>query len=231
MYKKEIAARHPRSKEFLYAFSRQHPEVLREYRDWLTRMERDGVTQELDEQDERLIAGALAHALRAIAPGDAQASEYHGLMTGVSEFIFFPSLVHPKKEHEINQGRKRIDILFENGATQGIFFNLPVVRHLPCAYVPFECKNYRTEVANPELDQLAGRFSVNRGKLGFLCCRNFQNRARFIESCRDTLRDDRGLILPLDDETVQRLLTHIELGQRREIENAVSQLVAEVWAG
>jgi hypothetical protein len=231
VYKKEIAARHPRSKEFLYAFSRQHPEVLREYRDWLTRMERDGVTQEVDEQDERLIAGALAHALRAIAPGDAQASEYHGLMTGVSEFIFFPSLVHPKKEHEINQGRKRIDILFENGATQGIFFNLPVVRHLPCAYVPFECKNYRTEVANPELDQLAGRFSVNRGKLGFLCCRNFQNRARFIESCRDTLRDDRGLIVPLDDETVQRLLTHIELGQRREIENAVSQLVAEVWAG
>jgi hypothetical protein len=230
VYKKEIAARYPRTKEFLYTFSRQHPEVLREYRDWLTRIERDGIVQDVDEHDERLIAGALAHALRAIAPGDVQASEYHRLMIGVSEFVFFPSLVHPKKEHEIHQGRKRIDILFENGATQGIFFNIPVVRHLPCAYVPFECKNYMTEVANPELDQLAGRFAVNRGKLGFLCCRNFQNRARFIESCRDTFSDDRGLILPLDDEAVLRLLGHIEQGQRGEIETALSQLVAEVWA-
>jgi hypothetical protein len=230
VYKKELAARFPRTKQFLYDFSRQHPEVLRDYREWLKRLEQAGITEDVDEQGERLIAGALAQSLHAMAPGDEQAGEYHKLMTGVTEFVFFPSLIHPKKEHEIHQGRKRIDILFENGATQGIFFSIPVVRHLPCPYVPFECKNYRTDVANPELDQLAGRFSVNRGKLGFLCCRNFQNRMRFIESCRDTFKDDRGLILPLDDDSVCRLLGFIEQGQRREIENTLSQLVAEVWA-
>ena len=230
VYKKDIAARYPRTKDFLYRFSREHPEVLREYREWLTVMERSGAASNVEEEDERIVAGALAQALRGIAPGDTQASEYHRLMIGVGEFVFFPNLVHPKKEHEIHQGRKRIDILFENGATDGIFYQIQVVRNLPCAYVPFECKNYTTEVANPELDQLAGRFGVNRGKLGFLCCRNFQNRARLIESCRDTFRDDRGLILPLDDEAVLRLLSYIEEDRRREIETALSQLVAEVWA-
>jgi hypothetical protein len=67
-------------------------------------------------------------------------------------------------------------------------------------------------------------------KLGFLCCRNFQNRARFIESCGDTFANDRGLILPLDDEAVLHLLGYMERGDKREIETALSELVAEVWA-
>ena len=41
----------------------------------------------------------------------------------------------------------------ENGARAGIFYRLHDVRKLPCPYVFFECKNYVTEVAHPELDQ------------------------------------------------------------------------------
>ena len=74
-------------------------------------------------------------------------------------------------------------------------------------------------LANPELDQLAGRFSVQRGRVGFLCCRHFQNR---LESCRDTFTDGRGLILPLDDETVLRLLAMIQGGQRDNIDRLLS---------
>jgi hypothetical protein len=230
VYKKDLATKYRRAKEFLYDFSREHPEVLREYRDFLTGNEQRRTSSDVDEEDEGLIAGALAQALHAIPGGDARAEEYHQLMIGMVEFIFFPNLQHPKKEHEIHQGRKRIDILMENGATGGIFFNIPTIRRLPCAYVPFECKNYTTEIANPELDQLAGRFSVNRGKMGFLCCRNFQDRARFIERCRDTLRDGRGLIVPLDDATVLRLLTTIEEAHRDQIDGMLSEMVAEVWA-
>ena len=228
--KKDLAAKYRRAKDFLYDFSREHPEVLREYREWLARDERRKTIGDVDEEDERLIAGALAQALRAIPAGDSRAEEYHELMIGMVEFIFFPKLQHPKKEHEIHQGRKRLDILMENGATDGIFYNIPTLRRLPCAYVPFECKNYTTEVANPELDQLAGRFSVNRGKLGFLCCRSFQDRARFIERCRDTFQDDRGLIIPLNDAAVLRLLGQIEDGHRDQIDQTLSEMVAEVWA-
>jgi hypothetical protein len=230
VYKKDVATKYQRSKDFLYNFSRNHPEVLKEYREWLTTDEQRKKRSDVDEENEVLIAGALAQALRAIPSGDARAEEYHQLMVGITELIFFPNLQHPKKEAEIHQGRKRIDILIENAATAGIFYNIPTLRRLPCAYVPMECKNYTTEVANPEIDQLAGRFSVNRGKMGFLCCRNFQDRARFIERCRDTFRDDRGLIIPLDDTTVLRMLEMIENGGRDHINGMLSEIVAEVWA-
>ncbi len=231
VYKKDLAQRHPRTKAFLYDFSQRHPEVLQEYRESLAQAERRGSSSDVDGPNDAVIAQALINSLRAIPPGDRRAGDYHNLMVGVSEFVFFPNLMHPKKEREIHQGRKRIDILFENGATTGIFVRIPTLRGLPCSYVPFECKNYTTEVENPELDQLAGRFSVNRGKLGFLCCRTFQDRLRFVERCRDTFRDDRGLIIPLDDATVIRLLTLIQTGQRDAIDGLLSELVTEVWVG
>jgi hypothetical protein len=215
----------------LYDFSQRHPEVLQEYRESLKQAERQGTSSDVDGSNDPIISEALMNVLRAIEPGDGGASDYHNVMIGVSEFVFFPSLMHPKKEREIHHGRKRIDIYFENGATSGIFHRMPTVRRYPCSYVPFECKNYATEVANPELDQLAGRFSVQRGKVGFLCCRNFQNRERFVQSCRDTFTDDRGLILPLDDETVLRLLASIRNGRRDDIDRVLSELVAEVWVG
>jgi hypothetical protein len=231
VYKKDLAARHPRTKAFLYEFSQRHPEVLREYRESLAEAERRGTSSDVDGPNDVVIAQALINSLRAIPAGDRNATEYHKLMIGVTEFVFFPNLMHPKKEQEIHQGRKRIDILFENAATTGIFERIPRLRNFPCAYVPFECKNYTTEVENPELDQLAGRFAVNRGKLGFLCCRTFRNRARFIERCRDTFTDGRGLIMPLDDETVIRLLTLINTGQRDATDGILSELVTEVWVG
>lgn len=117
----------------------------------------------------------------------------------------------------------------ENGAKHGIFYRLHQVRGLPCAFVAFECKNYSKDVKNPELDQLAGRFSPNRGRIGFLNCRGFEDRMTFVERCRDTFGDDRGLIIPLDDETVDLLLAQIENGQRRNIDEIITSLIDEVW--
>ena len=230
VYKKELETLYPRTKTFLYEFSRDHPEILGEFRDWLTANEARRTTSEVDEDDETVIANALIEALQHVPAGSDRASEYHRLMVGVVEFLFFPNLLHPKLEQEIHQGRKRIDILLENGAKTGIFDRLPNIRKYPCWYVPFECKNYTTEVANPELDQLAGRFSTNRGKVGFLCCRRFENRALFVERCRDTLRDDRGLIIPLDDATVIQVLGLISNRCRDALDTLLSELVTEVWA-
>jgi hypothetical protein len=117
----------------------------------------------------------------------------------------------------------------ENEAHTGIFDLLPNIRRLPCAYVPIECKNHGREVGNPEFDQLAGRFSVNRGKVGFLCCRGFRDRQLFIQRCRDTFRDDRGLVLPLDDATILEYLDLVVQGERRELDRKWAELVNEVW--
>jgi hypothetical protein len=229
VYKKDLAAIYPLTKEFLYSFSRQHPQVLTSYRETLERLEQTDRNSEVDSADEPIIAEALAQALRGIMPGTAAASEYHSLIIGVVEFVFFPKLIYPRKEQEIHDGRKRIDIMMQNAAHRGIFYDIPNIQRLTCAYVPFECKNYVTEVANPELDQLAGRFSANRGWLGFLCCRHFEDRALFIQRCRDTFRDNRGLILPIDDDTVLRFLDLIGRGRRNELDRQLADLVAEVW--
>ncbi len=227
--KKDLAALYPRAKEFLFEFSRDNPHVLREYKDDLKRMECVDRASDVDSDDERVIAEALGRVLFQTQAGDEQATAYHRLIIGIVEFIFYPKLSHPKKEQEIHEGRKRIDIVMENSAHGGIFYTIPNIRQLPCAYVPLECKNYGLEVGNPELDQLAGRFSVNRGKMGFLCCRAFENRDRFIQRCRDTFVDDRGLILPLDDGTVLRYLDLIAHGNRNELEREWAELVNEVW--
>jgi hypothetical protein len=231
VYKKDLEARYPCTKDFLYEFSRQHPEVLHQYRNDLEQLERVDRNSEVDPANEAAIAAALVLAMRAIEAGSLRAHEYHALMIGVVEFLFYPKLLYPQKEQEIHEGRKRIDIVMSNGAHDGVFHHPPSVRQFPCAYVPFECKNHTTEVANPELDQLAGRFSANRGRLGFLCCRHFEDRELFIRRCRDTFTDVRGLILPIDDRTVIRFLDLVERGRRQEIDREVENLVAEVWLG
>jgi hypothetical protein len=103
------------------------------------------------------------------------------------------------------------------------------IRKLPCAFERIECKNHTIEVANPKIDQLAGRFSVNRGMFGFLCCRTFENRNLFIERCRDTHRDGRGLIVPLDDAKVLKILTLVQSNRRQDIDAEVTKLASEVW--
>jgi hypothetical protein len=226
--KKDVEAKYPLSKEFLFEFSKKHPKVLQRYRDDLKKLE-EKANKPLGRDEERALAKLLTVALKAIPGGGQHANDYHSLMVGILEFLFHPNLVHPTKEKEIHQGRKRIDILTENGATQGTLYRLHDIKKLPCAYVPIECKNYTTEVANPELDQLAGRFSTNRGKFGILCCRNFEDRDTFIDRCRDTFQDDRGLIVPLDDNTVITMLQLVESGQRDQIDRLLGDLISEVW--
>jgi len=113
-------------------------------------------------------------------------------------------LCHPQKQHKIHGGRKRIDITYSNEARSG-FFNW-VSLHYPSAFIFVECKNYGKEIGNPELDQLAGRFSPSRGKVGMLVFRSIDDAERLFRSCKDTAGDDRGFILTLTDAEIEQLL-------------------------
>ncbi|MCX5889041.1 MAG: hypothetical protein NTY36_06265 [Deltaproteobacteria bacterium] len=228
VYKKDLKQLYPCTKDFLYDFSLKHPDVLEQYREKLKGLENRDEGCELDIDDEPVIATSLAKVLQSIPPGSETASDYHRLMVGIVEFLFFPKLLCPIKEKEIHQGRKRIDIQMENGARSGIFYRLHDIQHIPCSYVPFECKNYQTDIANPEIDQLAGRFSVNRGKVGFLCCRQFENRNLFLNRCKDTFTDGRGLLLPLDDKIILTFLELIKNRKRDGIDQHLSFMVREV---
>jgi len=73
-------------------------------------------------------------------------------------------------------------------------------------YLVIECKNYVGDPGNPELDQVSGRFSPSRGKVGFLLCRSFEDKELFLQRCRDTANDQRGFVMAFDDEDLRDLV-------------------------
>jgi len=206
VYKKDLKGKHPCNKEFLYNFSKNHPEVLAQYRESRDVKIKSTDDASMDASSLAAIASELTTKLDSIKPGNDAATQYHNLSIGLLEYIFYPELIYPVKEQEIHSGRKRIDISFSNAAREGIFHRLHNIHGFPCSYLMFECKNYTNDPANPELDQLSGRFSPNRGRVGFLLCRNFSDKKLFIKRCNDTAKDDRGVIIPLDDEDVKTLI-------------------------
>lgn len=186
---------------------------------------------EITEIDIRGVSQAIIQRLRQIPFGQANASAFHNLIIGALEMIFYPYLINPVKEREIHEGRKRIDITFDNAADGGIFYRLSEIFHLPCPYVFIECKNYTGDVANPELDQLAGRFSFNRGRVGFLVCRNIESYALFVNRCKDTYRDDRGLIVPLTDDDIICMLENLNEYNTNFIDDFLSNKVRDIVVG
>ena len=108
------------------------------------------------------------------------------------------------KQDKIHEGRKRIDITYVNDAKDG-FFSW-VARNHPASHVFVEFKNYGKEIGNPEVDQLAGRFSPSRGKLGILVVRSVEDKALLLKRCKDTANDQRGFILVLDDIDLTKLI-------------------------
>lgn len=71
-------------------------------------------------------------------------------------------------EKEIHDGRKHIDIMYDNISTTGFFDWLN--RGYGCPMIPVECKNYARDIENPELNQMIGRFSDHRGCVGIIVC-------------------------------------------------------------
>ena len=96
---------------------------------------------------------------------------------------------------------------------------------------PDRVKNYSKDLANPELDQMIGRFSTNMGRVGMVCCRKLKDRVVFVKRCHDTLQQGHGLIVLLDDSAIGELLALVEEGRRRDIDLRLSKLVEEVWLG
>lgn len=234
--KKALKEKYKFSKDFLARFTEATPEALEKYKNFYRNLP-GGIGAVSDGDllinfgeffDERAFAAALVGQLAEILPGPDDATRYHRFMVGVLEFLFYPNLIYPELEREVHEGRKRIDILYTNAAATGTFSRAQSSPMLASQLIPVECKNYSKDLKNPELDQIAGRFSRERGWLGLLCCRKLEDKVRLIAGCRDTAADGRGCILLFDDEDIIRMLELIAAGRRAAVDEYVDQRLRAV---
>lgn len=233
-YKKEIKARYPISKDFIYSFTRDNPEVLKRYKNSLSRTLRELTNEELEaiKGNEKFriepVVDGLIKRLKITPPGLKTASLFHDIVIGVLEIIVYPNLMNPRKQERIHRGRKVIDISYSNALREGFFKNLELIHRFPCPNVFFECKNYSSDPANPEIDQLQGRFSLSRGMAGFLVCRKIKNKKLFLKRCKDVYKDERGCIIPLEDLDLIHLLDFAKQKKAEEIDQYLENKLRDV---
>jgi hypothetical protein len=208
--KKALVKKYGRGKLVVVRETREHPDILRRYR----RDKEGRARPALSHEDLAESTGtpppdwdSLLAAVHGLEAGADAADEYERAIESLLTALFYPDLTHPHRQRRIHEGRKRIDIDYTNGSQRGFFFWLG--HHHPAPRIFVECKNYNSDLGNPELDQLAGRFSPTRGKVGLLVCRRIADKERFLQRCRDTAGDDRGFIIALDDEDLATLIGEV----------------------
>jgi len=214
------------TKEFLRKFSLEHPEILEKFKKSIKTKSLENI--QLSSINISELAQFLISQLQKIPVGNKAASVYHKFILGILEILFYPYLIYPANETPINDARKRIDITFHNAADEGIFQRFHPIYKLRCPFIMIECKNYSADPNNPELDQLAGRFYNGRGKVGFLLCRNVGNMKLLLQKCSDSYKEGRGLIIPITDEDILNLLSHINIDYKEYFDFYISKRVQEI---
>ena len=195
--------------------------------DLLAAGDRTRVPELIPVRYERMLASQLIVELGRIPSGPADADAYHRFIIGLLSFLFYPNLAMPMREDIIHDGRKIIDVTYVNTLQGGLFQRFPQAVLKPAPKIIVECKNYTDDPTNPAFDQLAGRFGP-RGWLGLLLCRTLTDRARAVARCRDTVRDGRGYMIPLDDSDIQAMLRHVESGNRPFVNGHLERIFSDL---
>lgn len=228
----DIEKKFPNTKQFIKDFSENHPDEYQKFKRTVVKHNPVSDGSIFAERDKEFSPGEfcdhLARALRSIPSGNHHASDYHHLMVGILQYIFYPMWTAPRLETPINDRRKRIDITYVNSAELGFFRKILVDAHIHARWIMVECKNYSNDPKNPEIDQLAMRFSPQRGNFGILCYRQADARDNVILRCRDAARASRGYIIALNDEEILAMLDRISQNRRQSIDDYLSARFSEL---
>jgi hypothetical protein len=204
---KDLKEKYGTGKQTVVTETLKRPELLDEYK--AEKEKEDYIPLGHDElsdieDTESVDWDMLLKNVTSIPTGKADSAAYENAIEALLSALFYPDLTNPLPQHKIHDGRKRIDIRYTNMGLAG-FFRWLGMNH-PAPHVFVECKNYGKDVSNPELDQLVGRFSPSRGKVGILVCRSFENKQLFQKRCRDSAKDGHGFIIALDDDDLTELV-------------------------
>lgn len=191
--------------------SQTYPQAITEYKDNLESEDTGPLTDELLAEKVGASIESLRDVLaeiRAVSPGKAGATPYHHGVAKLLTGLFSLSLGNERIETPLHNGMKRIDITYDNVARGGFFHWVGL--HKPAATVVVECKNYGKDASNPEFDQIAMRFSPDRGRVGILACRAFEDKKKALARARAIAADDHGYVIVLDDDDFERLIDDYE---------------------
>lgn len=231
VYKKDLKSAYPLNKDYISKFAEKRPETLVQYKKMVKSKDctvaPEGI-ESLQNEPKQIIYEDISAALQAVPKGREHADEFHTVIMGALEAIFSPDLMNPTKEEKIHEGRKRVDIVFDNSCRRGFFRSLHALHNIPCPYIFVECKNYASDMRNPEFDQLTGRFSPKRGRFGLLVCRDKGNIDACVARCKDTMNDDRGIVIVLDDNDIIALLAKRSMQMREHVNAYMSSLLRKI---
>lgn len=193
------------TKEDLVRHVETYPQALVNYREYLEAPKAPLSPEKLAEYTggEGVDLQELFDAIKAIAPGTAGATSYHRAVAAFLTGLFGENVGNEQVETPIHGGRKRIDITYDNIAVDGFFRWLSL--NWPTSTLSVECKNYQSDPANPEVDQIAMRLSRNRGLFGILVARTIADREKMDARCRSVADDDHGFVVALDDDDLEQL--------------------------
>jgi len=225
---KDLKEKFPLSVDFLYQFSKEHPGVLEKYKEELRKSAAKDVSPILPTVRKVLTAKERMDILADIKPGRLEADRFHKISMDSLIYIIGDRLSNPKAEVNINNGRKRIDIVFNNNDQTGFFKDMNQLHHIQCPKIFVECKNYESEIGNPEIGQLQGRFNRKRGMFGMLLCRSIKDKANLLQRCKDIMHDEKGFIIVLEDVDMGTLLQLKEANNEKAIDAFFRQKLDEL---
>jgi hypothetical protein len=202
-YKKQYGGK----KHFVVGATREFPEILDMYKKKKDNLFRPPETMDFLSAHVGLPEPKWGRILKGVVdlpPGKADATNYHRAIEALLTPLFNPSLVDPVIEKEIESGTMRVDLRYRNMPQD--FFRWFTEGFAKAPFVPFECKNYTEDPANPEIGQIASRLDSQKGRLGFLVCRKIEDRKRFNTRCRGQLDKNGNYIIGLDDDNLRKLV-------------------------
>ena len=199
-----LREKNPKFKRFIAQIVKMNPKILQTLKSISSKINPMAVFDgdESISQTCLMLKSRLPHILT----GQSDADDYHNTMLGILTVLFYPKIIQPHKEWEINDGRKRIDIVFTNSADEGFFAHRRDGNNTQSNSVIVECKNYTNDICNPEVDQLIGRFDINRGKFGIITCREIEDEDKLLSRLRDAAKSQQGFIIALTDSDIVQLL-------------------------
>lgn len=225
----DLKNQYPKNTDFLYNFSKENPQILEKYKSELRKTAvKKGSKATLKPKKKVLTAKERIRILMDIKPGNEDATNFHKISYNSLIYIFGNRLSKPNREREINDGRKRIDIIFNNNNKDGFFKNLNSLHQIKCPKIIIECKNYGREIGNPEIDQLQARLNKKRGMFGILLCRSIENKSRMLQRCKDVLNDEKGYIIVLNDSDLSKLMLLKDDGNETGIDEFMTNKIDEL---